>query len=449
MPTSKGKRVSRRAFVRMAAAAAAAVGPLLRFPSLVFGQQSRPQTLRIAKWAHFLPEYDRWFEEVLARQWGERHDTRVIVDHIPVEEVAARAAAEAAARQGHDLFMFPWPPAQFQQQAIDHTEVYQAVSFQHGTVDRMGHQSTFDPKTKQYFAFADSWMPAPLCYFEDLWAAVGMPLGPLHYGSLRSGGKRLRAKLGIPCGLALAPSLESNVTLHTLLFAFHGGVLDAAGNVILNTGARTIEALKYVKALVEDAGSPEQLTWGPAGNLRAMLARKASCTVNAISLLRTAERDHPEVAGKIRLSPPLVGSAGVMAVPHVTNCSVVWKFAENQPGAKQFLVDLIDSSKAAYEASQGCNFPIYQKAVPDLIVRLENDPRGDPPYKYKELKDALHWTANLGFPGYANPVAMETWNTFVIPKMFQRVVKGEATPEDAARAAAAEVTRIAERWRQV
>jgi multiple sugar transport system substrate-binding protein len=292
-------------------------------------------------------------------------------------------------------------------------------------------------------------MPAPLHYFADQWAAVNMPLGPLHYGSLHSGGQRLRAKLGVPCGLALAPSLESNVTLHTLLHGFGSGILDGEGNVVLDRGARTVAALKYAKALYDDAGAPEQLTWGAAGNLRAMLARRTSSTINAISLLRTAEKDDPEIAKSIRLSPPLLGSAGVIAVPHVTNCSAVWTFAENREGAKQFLADLIDNSKTVYEKSLGCNLPIYQKTVPDLIVRLENDPRADPPYKYKELKDALHWTANLGFPGYANPVAMEAWNTFVIPRMFLRVVKGEASPEDAARAAAAEVTQIAEKWKRL
>jgi multiple sugar transport system substrate-binding protein len=444
MTNGTGKRISRRDFVRLAAVAAAA-GPRLRFPEAAGAQQ---KTLRIAKWAHFLPEYDQWFESVLARQWGERHDTRVIVDRIPVEEVGARAAAEAAARQGHDLFMFPWPPAEYRQHVIDHAEIYQAVSFRHGNVDRLGHRSTFDPQTKRYFAFADSWMPAPLLYFEDYWAAVNMPIGPLHYGSLRSGGQRLRAKLGIPCGLAMAPSLESNVTLHTLLQAFGSGLLAEDGTIIVNRGARTIEVLKYVKALYQDAGAPEQLAWGPGGNVRGMLERKTSCTINAISLLRAAERDHPEAAKQIRISPPLVGSAGVMAVPHVTNCSVVWKFAQNREGATQFLADLIDGSKAGYEASLGCNFPIFQKTVPDLIVRLENDPRGDPPYKYKELKDALHWTANLGFPGFANPVAMEAFNTFVVPRMFLSVVKGEASPDDAARAAEAEVKRIADKWKQ-
>jgi multiple sugar transport system substrate-binding protein len=440
----RDRNIFRRDFIK-AAAATAAVGPFFLFPDRARAQK---KTLKIAKWAHFLPEYDVWFETVLAREWGQQHDTTVFVDHIAVDQVNDRAAQEVANTKGHDLFMFPWPPAEFKQHVIDHTEVYQTVSFRYGNVDRLGHKSTYDPRTRKYFAFADYWMPTPLHYFQDYWSEVDIPLGPLHYDGLRSGGKRLRGKLGIPCGLALAPSLESNVTLHTLLYAFGSGILDVGGNVIIGKNARTVAALKYVKALFEDAGTPDQLTWGPSGNVRAMLARKTSCTLNAISLLRTAEKGNPETARTIRLQPPLLGSAGVMAVPHVTNCSVVWNFAENKEGAKQFLADLIDNSRVMYEKSQGCNFPIYQKTLPDLIVRLENDAQADPPYKYKELKDALHWTPNLGFPGYANPVAMQVFNTFVIPKMFISVVEGKLSPEEAARAAEREVKGIVEKWKQ-
>jgi multiple sugar transport system substrate-binding protein len=233
------------------------------------------------------------------------------------------------------------------------------------------------------------------------------------------------------------------------LYAFRSSVIDAAGNVTIGKNARTVEALKYVKALYADAGTPDELTWGSAGNVRAMLARKASCSVNAISLLRAAENENREVAGKIRLSPPLLGSAGILAFPHVTNCSVVWSFAENQDGAKQFLAELIDNSAAAYEQSAGCNLPIYQKTLPNLIVRLEDDAHAEPPYKYKELKAALYWTRNLGFPGYANPVGMEVFNSFVIPRMFISVVRGEREPLEAAQAAEAEVLQITDKWKQV
>ena len=438
---------SRRRFLKTAAMTAA-FGPFFLSPNRARSQQ---KTLKIAKWSHFLPEYDSWFEGVLAKNWGILHDTRVTVDHIPVEQTHASAAAEVRSGEGHDLFMFPWPPAEFQQYAIDHNEVYQTVAFKFGNLDRLAHRSTFNSKTKAYFAFADSWIPNPLHYFEDHWGQVGMPFGPVHYGSLHSGGKKIREKLGVPCGLAIAPSLEGNVTLHTLLFAFGGGVLDPEGRTIIDVGARTVEALKYARALYRDAGTPEQLNWGSSGNVRAMVTRKTSCSLNAVSLLRTAEKENPEVAKKIRLQPPLLGSTGtgVFGLPHVTNCSAVWKFAENKEGAKQFLADLIDNSKAIYEKSQGCNFPLYQKTVPDLIVRLENDPIGDPPFKYKGLKDALHWTHNLGFPGYATPASMEVFNSFVIPKMFISVVKEELGPEDAARAAQSEITKISEKWKQV
>jgi multiple sugar transport system substrate-binding protein len=439
------KRTSRRDVIRLAAASAAA-GPLLAFPHRARAAQ---KTLRIAKWAHFLPAYDEWFAGTLAAEWGKQHDTKVVVDPIPVESIHAVAAAEVAAGKGHDVFMFPWPPAEFQKHVIDHAEIYQTAAFKFGNLDRLAHKSTFDPKAKKYFAFADSWMPAPLHYFEDYWREVGMPLGPVHYGSLRNGAREIRAKLGVPCGLSLAPSLESNITLHTLLYAFRSSVIDAAGNVTIGRNARTVEALKYVKALYAEAGTPDELTWGSAGNVRAMLARKASCSVNAISLLRTAENEDREVAGKIRLSPPLLGSAGILAFPHVTNCSVVWSFAENQDGAKQFLAELIDNSAAAYEQSAGCNLPIYQKTLPNLIVRLEDDARAEPPYKYKELKDALYWTRNLGFPGYANPVGMEVFNSFVIPRMFISVVRGEREPLEAAQAAEAEVLQITDKWKQV
>ena len=105
-----GKPVSRRDFVRLAAAAtatSAAAGPFFHFsahgrlapwrdrhfPQVAAGP---PRTLKIAKWAHFLPEYDAWFEGVLAAEWGRRHDTEVIVDRIPIEEIGARRPVDLA-----------------------------------------------------------------------------------------------------------------------------------------------------------------------------------------------------------------------------------------------------------------------------------------------------------------------------------------------------------------
>jgi hypothetical protein len=110
---------------------------------------------------------------------------------------------------------------------------------------------------------------------------------------------------------------------------------------------------------------------------------------------------------------------------------------------------MISQSRAIYEKSKGCNFPIFQKTVPDLIVRLSKDSEADPAWKYQTLKDALYWSRHLGYPGFTTPAAMDVFNSFVIPRMFLSVVKGEHSPGDAALAAQAQVKRIVEKWKQV
>jgi multiple sugar transport system substrate-binding protein len=438
------RRFPRRDFIKLAATAAA-VGPFFNFSPRALGN---PKTLKIAKWAHFVPEYDAWFESEWVKPWGEKNNTNVIVDNIPVEKVHAEAMAEVAAGKGHDLFMFPWPSAEFHLHAIDHTEIYQKVSMSYGSIPQISYKSTFDPKTKTHFAFADFWVPSPVHFYQDFWAQAGMPLGPATYDSLYSGGKRVRDKIGIPCGLSFAPTLEGNITANTLLYALRGQILDGDENIVVNKGGFSARALNFAKMLNREAGSPDEFTWGPAGNVEAMLARKTTCTTNAISLLRAAEKQNPELARRIKLQPPLLGSYGVTGFPQATNCSTVWKFAENLDGAKQFLVDLIDSSRTGFEKSLSCNFPAYPKALPNLVVRLDKDPHADPPYKYYALKDALHWTPNLGAPGIVRPAWMEVFNSFLIPKMFASVVQGNVPSYDAAAEAQKEVTAIVDKWKQ-
>jgi multiple sugar transport system substrate-binding protein len=347
-----------------------------------------------------------------------------------VEEIRDRAFAEVKAGKGHDVFIFPWPPAEFHQNVIDHAAVYQMVAPKYGAVQQLAFRSTLNLATKKYFAFADFWMPSPLHFFQDYWAQVGMPLGPVHYGSLLSGGKMMREKLGIPCGLAFSPTLEGNVTLHTILYAHRAWIMDSRGNLLFNKNAFAATALNYIHALYHESGTPEQLTWGSGDNVRAMLGHKASSAINAISLLRAAEKQNPGVAKNLWIQPPLIGSSGmgVTALPHVTNCSVVWNFAQNQAGAGKFLADMVDSSRTGYEKSLGCNFPIYPKTVPDIVVRLHKDPQAGPSDKYMALKDALHWTPNLGVPGFATPAYMEIFTSSLVPKMVARIINGEQTP---------------------
>jgi multiple sugar transport system substrate-binding protein len=445
MSRSKGAGISRRDFVKTLGAGAVAVGagPMLRRP--VYGQAPK-KTLKILQWSHFVPEYDKWFDGVFCKQWGQKHNTEVIVDHISLNEIPARAASEVAAKKGHDLFGFLSPPAAFEPQVIDLSSVYQAVETKHGKMIDLAHKSTYNPKTKKYFAFSDSYVPDPGNYHKDWWAAAGFPNGPDTWDDLRAGAKKIRETSGHPCGIGMSQELDSSMVLRALLWSFGAAEQNAEGIVTLDS-KQTIEALKFMKALHKESQTAEVFTWDPAANNRAMLAGKTSYVANAISITRQAEREKQPLSSKIMISRALKGPVRRLAAEHVMDCYVVWNFAENKEGAQQFLIDYVDAFHDAFTASRFYNFPCFPQTVPDLQQQLAKDPDAQPNDKYKVLGDVLDWATNVGYPGYASAGIDEAFRTWVIPTMFAKVARGDETPENAAKAADKEYRRIFERWK--
>jgi multiple sugar transport system substrate-binding protein len=395
--------------------------------------------------SHFVPGYDKWFDGVFCKQWGEKNGTQVIVDHIAIGEINARAAAEVSAQRGHDLFMFLSPPAAYENQVIDHSEIYQEVEKKWGKVIDLGHKSTFNPKTKRYFAFSDSYVPDPGNYRQDLWSQVGFPNGPDTWDDLRKGGKAIKDRIGNPVGIGLSQELDTNMAMRALMWSFGASEQDAEGRVIINS-PQTIEALEFMRALFKEAETGEVFTWDPSSNNRGMLAGKLSFVANAISVTRTAEKENPDMSKKIQVVPAPRGPVRRMAAEHVMDCYAVWKFAENKEGAKKFLVDYIEAFGEAFKASEFYNFPCFPKTVPDLKQQISNDPKASPPDKYKVLGSVLEWATNVGYPGYATAAVDEAFNTFVIPTMFAKVARDELSPADAARAAETELKRIWGKW---
>ena len=245
--------VSRREFVRLtgAGALAAGVGPAFLFPGRAQAQQ---KTLKILQWSHFVPAYDTWFNGTFTKEWGQKNNTNVVVDNINLVDLGTRAASEVSAQKGHDLFMFLSPPAAYENVTIDMSHVYQEVEKKHGKKIELAHKSTYNPKTKRYFAFSDAYTPDPGNWHKDWWTEAGYPNGPDTYEDLRVGGKKIRDNSGHPCGVGLAQELDTSMAMRAILWSFGGAEQDEAGNVTINS-KETIEALKYVKALFQDRKS--------------------------------------------------------------------------------------------------------------------------------------------------------------------------------------------------
>jgi multiple sugar transport system substrate-binding protein len=434
---------SRRKFIRAVGAAglAASVGPFI-----IPRPARAAKTLKILQWSHFIPAYDKWFDGTYTKEWGKKNDTEVIVDHVGIPAINSRAAAEVSAQQGHDLFMFLWPAPAYEEQVIDHREIYEEISRKHGKPIDLAVKSTYNPKTKKYFGFSDSFVPDPVNYRIDLFGEHGMAGGPKTWDDVRKIGGAIKKKSNIPVGIGLSAEIDTAMAMRTILYSFGGSVQDTNANVVLGS-KNTIEAVKFVKALYQETMTPEVMAWDASSNNRALVSGQVSLVLNAISTTREAENKNLPVAEQIGLTKALKGPVRAIGLEHVMDCYVIWKFAENREGAKKFLVDYVDSFHDHFNASQYYNFPCFSKTVPDLAKLLSEDPH-KPLGKYKVLGDVLEWATNVGYPGYANAAVDEIFGTWVLNTMFAKAATGAMSPEDAVQEADKKCRQIFAKWRE-
>ena len=421
----------------------------LALPSSTFyittvSAKRKSNSLKILQWNHFIPEYDIWFNTEYVRDWGDKNDTDVIVDNVGMTSLRSRAASEITAQSGHDLVMFLSPPPLYEDHVIDHREVYEECERRYGKPIDLAFKSTYNPKTRKYYGFADSYVPDPVNYRKDLWDDVG--LTPDSWEDVRTGGRRIKDKHGIPVGIGIANELDTNMALRSIMLAFGASVQNEAGRPVLKS-PQTMEALRFVKALYREAMTDEVFTWDASSNNRLMLAGRGSLTLNAISITRTGENQHIPMGDRIWLAPPAAGAAHRLGLEHLMSVYAIWKFAENIEGAKQFLVDFIGHFREAFLASQFYNFPCFPKTVPNLPQLIAHDDKATPSDKYKIFQHAADWTVNVGYPGYANAAIDEIFNQWLIPMMFARVASGKSTPDDALYQTDKAVQQIFQTWR--
>ena len=437
------KLASRRKFLKAvgsSALAASAAGFMV--PRYAHG---RKKTLKILQWNHFVPAYDEWFNDVYTKEWGARNNTQVIVDNVGMTSLKGRAAAEISARKGHDLFMFLKPSPTLEDHVIDHREIYEECERRYGQPINLAIKSTLNPKTGKYFGFTSSYVPDPVNYRKDLWDDVG--LFPGTWEEIRQGGAKIRQKHGIPVGIGLAPELDSNMALRSILHTFGASVQNEVGEPVLKT-RETKEALKFVKALYDEAMTDEVFTWDASSNNRLLLAGRGSLALNAISITRAGETKKIPVADRIWLSKAAQGPVRQISLIHLMDSYVIWNFSDNIEGAKKFLVDYVGDFRKAFLASKFYNFPCFPNSVPDIDSLIAEDPIANPKDKYMVLKDVSDWTTNLGFPGYANAPIDEVFSNWVISNMFAEVAKNKMTPDEAMSAADREVRAVFDKWRQ-
>jgi len=448
------KPLSRRDLLRRAGVGAAAIGVAGSGASKAFAFAGPHKhtgrwlsgDLKILQWVHFVPDYDEWFDKTWCKQWGEKNDVNVSVDHIANTQLDARAASEVAAQSGHDIFQFLAPPAIYEDQVINHKDIVAQATKKVGKMGTLAKLSTYNPKTRKYFAVSDNYVPDPVVWRHDLWSGVGE--APTTWEHVRKAAPKLK-NAGHPIGIGMSNELDSNMANIAFLMCF-GSFIQNEENRLTIKSKQTVEALKFMASIYKTGETDEIFGWNPASNNNFLYSGKGSMILNAISATRTPEDQHLPFVDNLWIWPIPAGPHGRFGLEHVMGCYVVWKFAKNKPAAEKFLADLIINYKQATMASKLYNFPSFPGAFPFNSIKsvAKNDahkPRG----KYTILNTiAEKYTHNVGYPGFSNAAINEIFTTYLIPQMFAEVAQGKMSAQDAVNAANRQMTGIYRKWKR-
>ncbi len=446
------KRLTRRQLLRRAGAGAVAVGAAGAGAPYAFAGPMRFKgrwlkgDLSIIQWVHFVPAYDVWFDNTWCKQWGEKNDVQVNVEHINNTLLDTRAAAEVAAQSGHDLFQNLHPMASYEDQVINHASIVAEIERKVGKYGPLGKASTYNPKTKKYFAVSDNYVPDPVIWRHDLWNDIGQ--SPATWDHVMAAAPKLKAK-GHPIGIGQSQELDSDMALIAFMMCFGAFIQDEDNRPTLGS-KRAVEAVSFMASLYKKGEDPAIFGWNPASNNNYLYAGTASMILNAISATRTPEQLNLPFADQLWIWPIPAGPHGRLGLEHVMGCYNIWKFSKNKENAEKFLADLCINYKQATLASQLYNFPSFPGAFPFSAIRkvAAADPH-KPKGKYTILTTiAEKYTHNIGYPGTTNAAMDEVFSKYLIPQMFAQVSQGKLSAADSVRDTNNVVKDIYAKWKK-
>jgi len=438
------RSVTRRNFLKASGAAAGRAGlvPTLSAP-FVSRALADNKSLSIVQWSHFVPEYDTWFDK-FAKDWGEKNNIAVTVDHIPVQNVPARAAAEASAGSGHDLFGFNGAGGAhlYRKFFIDVSDLVKETEKKYGKVSIIGRQLGYNADDGTWSAFPDFYINFPGMYQKSLWDEIGIK--PDTWDNLRVGGAKLKAK-GHPVGISLGHSNDPSTTWRGLLWSYGASEQDESGKKIVLNSKEAVEAVKYVAALYKEAMTSDVLSWNDASNNQYIDSGVGSYIVNPISAYRTAQKLNKQLADDIFvIEPPKGPVKQIMGA--ASEFYGIWKFAKNKETAIEFLKYYADNWPEAFKASEGYNNPCFANLVPKPMPILSNDPTSTPTDKLSILQDSDKWSAIPGYPGPATPAMDEIYYTFIINDMMAKTATDQLSAEDSVKWGTQQCEIIMKKW---
>jgi multiple sugar transport system substrate-binding protein len=434
---------TRREFLRQTGSAAALTTVAWGIEGILAARQApayAPSTsLHVLMWKNFSPPAG---VEIVrqATEWGKQNKVTVKIEQIDANDIPARAAAAMSSKQGPDILQFwhNWQN-QYADSLSDVTDLCTALEAKYGPY--FDHAKAAALLNGRFTAVPHTVYSSVYVVRKSYLKSAGTTQWPKTWDELRREGKKWKAA-GHPIGQTLGHTFFDAVEfVYGYLWSFGAAERDERGRVIIG-GKQTLEALKFFKALWDDAMDPAGVSWVDATNNAAFLQGAIAATRNPASIYLAAlnqgilDAKGEPLVNDIDHLPKPVGPAGVAAYNGVQSLAIP-KYSKNVEAAKDFIRWLMEADQFSRYLQRGQAFEC------GALKMYLNDAMWEMFPMFKPYRDALASSAHHpGWKGPADAKAARVLLDYVLVDMLAHVASSRMSAESSLTWAEGQLKRI-------
>jgi ABC-type glycerol-3-phosphate transport system substrate-binding protein len=427
--------ITRRNLLRAGAAGAA----MSTLPLVNVHGQSSGGKLALGFWDHWVGKPANDAMRAVVDDWAKKNHVDVTLDFITTvgNKNLITIAAEAQARQGHDVLSFPsWMIHDQQDMLEPMDDVMERLTKKYGQVNAaseylakvkgrwMGVPETSGSQYKGSAARIDLMKQHAGIDVQAMYPAetrLGPGADQWTWETFLQAAQKCKAA-GYPFALPAGTFTDAVDWVGAMFRSFGADLVNAKGEITIRNNDKVRQVMEYSKRLFEHIPS-EMFAADDATNNRALISGQSALIFNPPSAWAVATRDAPDVAKNVWHFPSPSGPAGRF-VPHLPYFYGVWSFSKNKPAAKDLVEHLtgLDQVRKLVEASSGYDIPPFETMFDEIETWRTVEPPKGTVYNYP-IRKHHNAAPSVALAPAPPEIAVQMYNQGIQTKMIARMVQ--------------------------